>query len=79
MLEEIKQGSIGPMCQGLILRVRNATLPLCISCTRLANGADPADLIEPAANTVAYLLHERAWARFTRTAPARLAPAQTGA
>jgi uncharacterized membrane protein len=36
-------------------------------------------LIEPAANTVAYLLHERAWARFTRTAPARLAPAQTGA
>lgn len=37
------------MCQGLILRVRNATLPLCISCTRLANGADPADLIEPAA------------------------------
>ena len=25
-------------------------------------------LIEPAANTVAYLLHERAWARFTPTA-----------
>jgi uncharacterized membrane protein len=46
-------------------------------------------LIEPAANTVAYLLHERAWARFTPTslqplaagpaAPARLAPAQPGA
>ncbi len=29
-------------------------------------------LIEPMANTVAYLLHERAWVRFTsRSAPAR--------
>jgi uncharacterized membrane protein len=46
-------------------------------------------LIEPVANTVAYLLHERAWARFTPTslqplaagsaAPARLAPARPGA
>lgn len=42
-------------------------------------------LIEPAANTVAYLLHERAWARFSpRTAkvkapccaPAQAAPAR---
>ena len=31
-------------------------------------------LIEPLANTVAYLLHERAWARFT-TSP--LVPVQT--
>jgi uncharacterized membrane protein len=31
-------------------------------------------LLEPMANTVAYLLHERAWARFT---PARSAPAPT--
>jgi uncharacterized membrane protein len=46
-------------------------------------------LIEPVANTVAYLLHERAWARFTPTslqplaaspaAPARIAPARPGA
>lgn len=46
-------------------------------------------LIEPAANTVAYLLHERAWARFTprgfrrdgakaTSAHPRLAPAQQG-
>jgi uncharacterized membrane protein len=27
-------------------------------------------LLEPAANTVAYLLHERAWARFTAQAAA---------
>jgi uncharacterized membrane protein len=31
-------------------------------------------LIEPLANTVAYLLHERAWARFTPRPPA---PAST--
>jgi uncharacterized membrane protein len=46
-------------------------------------------LIEPAANTIAYLLHERAWARFTPAtphplavgpaAPAQLAPARPGA
>jgi uncharacterized membrane protein len=31
-------------------------------------------LLEPMANTVAYLLHERAWARFT---PGHFAPAPT--
>ena len=31
-------------------------------------------LLEPMVNTVAYLLHERAWARFT---PGRPAPAST--
>lgn len=31
-------------------------------------------LIEPAANTVAYLLHERAWARFAPGAPKVKAP-----
>jgi uncharacterized membrane protein len=36
-------------------------------------------LLEPVANTVAFLLHERAWARFTPhpTAPATPAPQRT--
>jgi uncharacterized membrane protein len=31
-------------------------------------------LLEPLANTVAYLLHERAWARFTPPQPASATP-----
>jgi len=31
-------------------------------------------LLEPAANTVAYLLHERAWARFTPWSPGAARP-----
>ena len=31
-------------------------------------------LLEPLANTVAYLLHERAWSRFTPGAPASATP-----
>jgi uncharacterized membrane protein len=31
-------------------------------------------LLEPLANTVAYLLHERAWARFTPRAPRSATP-----
>lgn len=31
-------------------------------------------LLEPLANTVAYLLHERAWARFTARPPASAPP-----
>ena len=36
-------------------------------------------LLEPAANTLAFLLHERAWARFTPwSRPAALQPAPQG-
>jgi uncharacterized membrane protein len=31
-------------------------------------------LLEPLANTVAYLMHERAWARFTPPQPASATP-----
>ncbi len=36
-------------------------------------------LLEPMANTVAYLLHERAWNRFMPATPSAAAPAQVAA
>lgn len=64
-----------PFSQSLAKTGTFAVLHFCVafSIAYLLTGslgiASAIALIEPAANTVAYLLHERAWARFTTAAP----------
>ncbi len=74
-----------PFSQSLAKTGTFAVLHFCVafSIAYLLTGsfgiASAIALIEPAANTVAYLLHERAWARFTTAAPnaLRAGPAAT--
>lgn len=74
-----------PFSQSLAKTGTFAVLHFCVafSIAYLLTGsfgiASAIALIEPAANTVAYLLHERAWARFTTAAPnsLRASPAAT--